>query len=272
MTALSGADFEFVRRMVREDSAISLDDGKDYLVQARLAPVAAREGLASVSDLVGRLRTGRPGLRDDVVEAMTTNETSFFRDVAPFDALRDHILPTLAATERRPLALWSAAAATGQEAYSLAMLVRERLPTAVDPTILATDLSRDVLERARAGRYNQLEVNRGLPARMLVKYFERDGTAWQLKEAIRRLVTFRQLNLARPWPLLPAMDVVLLRNVLIYFDVPAKRTVLAQVARVLRPGGYLFLGSAETTFGLDTRYERLEVAGAVCYRLAERGA
>lgn len=266
--SLSPVDFDYVRRLVAEESALALGEGKAYLVEARLAPIAEREGCDSVGQLVGRLRTApSPSLRDDVVQAMTTNETSFFRDVHPFDALRDVVLPEALRAGGGRITLWSAAASTGQEAYSLAMLAADHFPTAT-ATILATDLSRDVLARASAGVFSQLEVNRGLPAPLLVRHFQRDGASWRVNDAIRRRVEFRQLNLARPWPALPKMDVILLRNVLIYFDGPAKRAVLTQVERVLATGGVLFLGGAETTYGLDDSWQRVQVGRTSFYRPA----
>lgn len=267
---VSEADFHFVRHLVRDQSAITLGHDKEYLVQARLGPLAQREGLSSVGELVARLRSGAPALRDEVVEAITTNETSFFRDARPFDALRDVIIPDLLRRGDRGMRIWSAAASTGQEAYSLAILLLEHFARASDAAILGSDLSREVLERARRGRYTQLEVNRGLPARLLVKYFVRHGLEWQLHERVRRMVTFRQLNLARPLTGVPTMDIVLLRNVLIYFDTATKAAVLREVARVLRPGGYLVLGSAETTYGLDPQWEREEIGRTVVYRRAAK--
>jgi len=267
---VSQADFQFVRHLVHDQSAIAIEDGKEYLVQARLGPLVRREGLDSVGELVDRLRTGAPALRDDVVEAITTNETSFFRDAHAFAALRDEIVPRLLKDATSGLRIWSAAASTGQEAYSIAILLREHFPNALEATILGSDLSGEVLRRASHGRFTQLEVNRGLPARLLVKYFDRHGLEWQVAERVQRMVTFRKLNLARPLPALPPMDIVLLRNVLIYFDSDTKAAVLRQVARVLRPGGYLFLGSAETTYGIDARWERVEVGRSVFYRMPQK--
>jgi chemotaxis protein methyltransferase CheR len=264
---VSFADFDFVRKLVYENSAIALDDSKEYLIEARLAPIAQREGLPSVTELIRRLRGGGTHLRDDVVAAVATNETTFFRDVHPFDALRDVIIPSVVnANGRRRLAMWSAAASTGQEAYSMAMVVRDHFPDLPQVTILGTDVAANVLARATAGRFPQLEVNRGLPARLLVKHFKRDGVAWQLSDEIRRMVTFRQLNLARPFHGVPAMDIVFLRNVLIYFDVATKTQVLQRVAQVLRPGGYLLLGGAETTYGISKSFERVHVGKTVFYR------
>lgn len=270
--ACSVEDFEFVRRLLRERSAIAIEPGKEYLVEARLGPVARREGLGSVGDLVQVLRSGATRLTTAVVEAMTTNETSFFRDVHPFEALRTDVIPRILSTNGADrLAMWSAAAATGQEAYSLALLVREHFRHVSNVTILGTDLSQGVLDRARSGRFTQLEVNRGLPASMLVRYFAQDGVEWRIDETVRRMVTFRQANLAQPLSGIPPMDVIFLRNVLIYFDGATKRKVLAEVARIMRPGGYLFLGGPETTYGIDPSYERVEVGRTVCYRLRAAG-
>ena len=152
----------------------------------------------------------------------------------------------------------------------MAMVVHDHFPLVSNVTILGTDLSRDVLERARSGRYPQLEVNRGLPARLLVKHFTRHGAAWQLSDSIRRMVTFRQLNLAQPFDGVPTMDVVFLRNVLIYFDHQTKLAVLGRIARVMRPGGYIFLGAAETTYGIDDSFERMEAGKTIFYRLTRR--
>lgn len=269
--SVSFADFDYVRKLVYQQSAISLDDSKEYLVEARLTPIAKREGHPSIAALVSSLRTGGSQLRDDVVAAMATNETSFFRDVHPFDALRDVILPeVLVGNGGRRLSFWSAAASTGQEAYSFAMLTREHFARVPDVTILGTDLSAAVLARARAGRFSQMEMNRGLPARLLVKYFQRNGMEWELVPAVRAMVTFRQLNLARPIEGVPPMDVVFLRNVLIYFDAATKAAVLGRVAQVLRPGGFLFLGGSETTYGIDDSFERVQAGRSVCYRLTRQ--
>ena len=269
---VSCADFEFVRRLVYEHSAIALSNGKEYLVEARLAPLAQREGLSSVGELVEILRKGGTRLRDDVLHVMATHETSFFRDIHPFDALRQTIIPSvLKANGGHRLSMWSCAASTGQEAYSLALVIREHFPAIANVTILGTDLSHDVLARARDGRFSQLEVNRGLPAPMLVKYFERDGREWLLKPAVRNMVTFTPLNLSRPLRGVPPMDVVFLRNVLIYFDAQAKASLLKEVGRILRPGGYLILGGSETTYGIDDSYERVLIGKTACYRLTTNG-
>ncbi len=263
---VSAVDFEYVRQLVYDRSAIALDDTKHYLVEARLAPVVARAGFASVTDLVSSLRSGCESLCDDVVAAVATNETSFFRDLHPFEALRDVVIPEVLASNGGRLRMWSAAASTGQEAFSLAMVAEELEPRIPEVSILATDLSEAVLAKARSGRFSQIEVNRGLPARLLVRHFERHGREWQLKPDLLDRVTFRALNLARPFHDVPEMDVVFLRNVLIYFDDARKAEVLDRVAQVLRPGGFLFLGASETTYGIDNSFERLLVGKAMCHR------
>jgi len=263
---VTAADFEYVRRLVADDSALALTDGKEYLVRTRLAPVAKREGLGSVSELIDRLRGGAPDLRRQVVEALVTHETLFFRDVHPFDALRQQVIPALLlANGGRRLSLWSAATSTGQEAYSIAMLIREHFPLITSPAILATDISDPVLARARAARFSQFEVGRGLPVALLLKHFDQHGREWQLHDDIRSMVTFHQLNLASPLSGIPSMDVVFLRNVLIYFDASAKAALLERVSRILRPGGYLFLGGAESIYGLQS-YERVQLGGSISYR------
>ena len=270
---VSAEDFEFVRTWLRTRAAIALDPGKEYLVETRLQPVALREGFDDLGALVRRLRGGAPAhLEVAVVEALTTNETSFFRDWKPFEALRQSILPDLVArrADARRLDVWSAACSSGQEIYSLAMLLREHFPQLAswELALHATDLSTEMVERTRAGRFTQLEVNRGLPAPLLVKYFKRDADAWRIDPALRALVRPAQLNLAGLWPTLPMMDLVFLRNVLIYFDVPTKKVVLDHLRQKLRPGGVLFLGTAETTLGIADGYVRAEAAGASFFRAA----
>lgn len=270
--ALSVADCELIRKLVRQRSGIVLEEEKAYLIETRLAALARREGLDSVEDLLARFRA-HPGngLQDKVVESLTTNETSFFRDLQPFEALRQAVLPELLQRrdKDRKLYIWCGAASSGQEPYSLAILLREQFPSLASWNlhILATDLSAEILDRARRGVYSQVEVNRGLSAQLLVKYFDRRGMEWQLKEDIRRMIEFRQLNLIEPWPAMPSPDIVMLRNVLIYFDVDTKKAILGKVRRLLRPDGYLFLGGAETTMNLDDAFERVAFDRSGYYRL-----
>lgn len=261
--------FAFVADLVARRSAIRLEPGKEYLVESRLGPLARAQGL-SVDGFVRRVRAGVTEAElVAVVEAMTTNETSFLRDVGPFAALRPYVLPLLrAAGANDRIRVWSAACSTGQEPYSILMALCDGSPQ-VD--VLATDLSEQVLERARSGIYSQLEINRGLPAPMLVRHFERAGAQWQVRAELRSRVTFRRHNLMDPAPPGP-FDLVFLRNVLIYFDLATKRAVLDRVARVLRPGGFVVLGAAETTLGVHDGYERVEAGPAVLHRPLRPGA
>lgn len=277
-TTVGAADFAFVQELVLRRSAIVLDAGKEYLVDARLTPVARQQGLTSVAALVASLRGGAPpALATAVVEALTTNETSWMRDRHPFDALRDIVVPDLLVrrSRERRIDVWSAACSTGQEPYSIAMLLLDALAlhSGWSTSILATDLSSGVVAQARSGVYSQLEVNRGLPASLLVRHFERTGLTWQLKEPLRRAVTFREHNLISPMTPTPTpVDVIFLRNVLIYFDASTKRKVLGLIRASLRPDGYLFLGAAETTHHLDDAFERVQLGSATAYRLTSRKA
>jgi chemotaxis protein methyltransferase CheR len=265
-------DFDVIRRLLRERSAIVLDDGKQYLVESRLAPLLRQLKLNSIGELIAHLRCQADnGLHRQIVEALVTTESSFFRDHHPFEALRKVVIPGLMNRRRdeRRLNIWCAASSSGQEPYSVALLLREHFPDMArwKVSLLASDLSRNVLARAREGRYNQIEVNRGLPAALLVKYFTQHGTDWQLQPAIRGMVDFQEINLVQPWPVLPRMDVVLIRNVMIYFDVETKKDILGKLARLLMPDGYLLLGGAETTLNLDDSYQRVEPLKAGLYQL-----
>ncbi len=257
---LAAESFAYIADLVRRESAIVLDSGKEYLVESRLLPLARAAGVASVGEYIDQLRT-RPTTADRVavVEALTTNETFWFRDMEPFEVLRNQIVPEVLRTNasRRKLTIWSGACSSGQEAYTIAMIMAETVvPLGWQIEIVATDISQQMLDRVEAGLYSQLEVNRGLPAPLLVKYFRKVGTHWQVADELRRMVTVKHLNLAQPFPPLPTFDIVFLRNVLIYFDADTKRRILAQVRNVTTPGGVLFLGAAETTIGIDDVWER----------------
>lgn len=272
---MTTADFDYVRNFVRDQAAIVVEPGKEYLVESRLTTLARKESFASIDDLVSKLRSDpKHVLHRKVVDAMTTNETSFFRDIHPFEALKKNILPELMARRaaERQINFWCGAASTGQESYSVLMLIAEHFPELLkwDIKFIATDLCGEVLARARAGRFSQLEVNRGLPASLLVKYFVRQGSDWEIKEDLRRRVDFREMNLVKDWPLLPPLDIVFLRNVLIYFDVETKRAILAKARRVLRAGSYLLLGGAETTFNIDDAFERVVLDKTTCYRVKQK--
>jgi chemotaxis protein methyltransferase CheR len=270
-------NYRYLKEYVYRESGIVLDDDKHYLLQARLMPVAQQSQLASLDALCAALRnpgsntasnSGDPPLRKKVVEAMTTHETLFFRDVAPFDALKNEILPPLIDLRRatRKLSFWSAAASSGQEAYSLAMLLLEMGLEGWNIQIYGTDLSDQILERARQGRYLQLEVNRGLPANYLVKYFDRSGLDWQIKDRLRRMAHFERFDLRDSMRTKGPFDVIFCRNVLIYFDVETKKKILAELRGALFPGGHLILGGSETTLNLDDQFKRVAAGRAILYQ------
>ena len=266
------ADAAYVHALMERTGGHDAGSGRDFIVASRLGPLASELGFESVAALVTAVRTGDVRAQRQVVDAMTNNETFFFRDNHPFEALRTHIIPDLLAGGRRALTVWSAAAATGQEAYSVAMLMREDFPLAPAPRIIASDIADSVIARATTGRFNQLEVNRGLPARLLVKYFRQDGRAWQIDDSLRATIDFRTLNLVGPWPPLPAMDIILLRNVLIYFTPAARKDVLRRVIAALRPGGYLILGSTESLMVDSTAVERVTFGRTLCFRALTKEA
>ena len=270
--SIDGNSFNFVRQLLRERAAIVLDDTKQYLVYSRLSQLARREGLASAQDVIDRLRAAPAGpLQRKVIEAMTTTETLFFRDGKPYDAIRNAIVPELVRLRRaeRRLQIWSCACSSGQEPYSIGMLLREHFPElgTWDVKLVGTDISTEMLARSRAGRYSRLEVNRGLPMAYLMKYFDKVGSDWQIRDELRKAIEFRELNLAGRWGAVPCADLILLRNVLIYFDVDTKRQVLGKIRKLLRPGGYLMLGTAETTVNLDDGFELVRSDGTAYYRL-----
>ncbi|MDH5574824.1 MAG: protein-glutamate O-methyltransferase CheR [Nitrospirota bacterium] len=265
-------DLTYIRKLIRERSAIVLDEEKEYLIFSRLKPLAKELGFDSLPGLVGRLRrTSYDMLHRKVVEAMTTNETSFFRDLSPFLAMKERLLPDLIArrASRRCLSIWCGASSSGQEPYSILLTIFEHFPQLIDWQIrfVATDISGAMVKRCQEGIYSQLEVNRGLSADLLTKYFSKKGTCWQIAEDLRKRIEFREMNLAGPWHLFPSMDLVVLRNVMIYFDGKTKKHILRKIRNILDPQGYLLLGGTETTINLDEQYERVALNGTSCYRM-----
>jgi chemotaxis protein methyltransferase CheR len=257
---------------MRDQCALVLEPGKEYLIKARLTPLAQKHGLASISQFIDQLRgMGNGGLITEVVEAMVTTETSFFRDIHPFETLKNTVLPELISHRRdqRQLNIWCAASSSGQEPYSIALLLKEFFPELGDWRInlTATDISQEMLERSRAGRYSQVEVNRGLPTPLLLKWFRQEGAFWELNNQIRSSVKFTQLNLACPWPAMPQWDIVFLRNVMIYFDNDVKKAILRQVSQKIGKDGYLLLGGAETTINLNESFRRVESLKSGFYQL-----
>jgi chemotaxis protein methyltransferase CheR len=248
-------DYDYLRKLLKERSGLVLSADKQYLVESRLLPLARKAGVANLADLVAKLKVpGAEPLIVDVVEAMTTNESFFFRDKIPFEHFREFMLPNLLKTRaaQRRLRIWCAAASTGQEPYSLAMILKEMAVqlSGWRTEIIATDLSNEVLEKARAGLYSQFEVQRGLPIQMLMKYFSQAGETWQISPEIKAMVQYRPLNLLADFKHLGSFDIVFCRNVLIYFDQPTKVDVLERIARLTEGDGYLVLGAAETVVGL----------------------
>jgi chemotaxis protein methyltransferase CheR len=253
-------DYDFLRKCLKDRSGLVLSAEKQYLVESRLLPVARKAGVTTLGELVSKLRGAHdPALMTGVVEAMTTNETFFFRDKVPFEHFRATIMPALLEARRaaRTIRIWCAAASTGQEPYSLAMYLKEIERDILGWRIemLATDLSGEVLEKARAGIYSQFEVQRGLPIQLLVKHFTRSGEVWQIAPELRAMVRYRQLNLLADFSNLGTFDIVFCRNVLIYFDAETKTDVLNRIARVTASDGYLVLGAAETVVGLTNRFK-----------------
>lgn len=278
-TTMTETDFEWLCGMLRDESAIVLEAGKEYLAESRLHPIARREGYGSVGDLLRDLRAGSgPAavLRPKVVDALTTNETSFFRDTHPWETLRTDLVPSLLERNRltRRLTVWCGASSSGQEPYTLCLLLKEHFERELagwQVKVVATDLSPSMIAKASSGRYSQLEVNRGLPAPLLLKWFERAGMEWQLSPDIVGMVEYHQVNLAdrTTWGAVPKADLVMLRNVLIYFDVPTKASILRAVHERMEPGAPLFLGSAETTIGVVDGFERVQSGKTIYYARAE---
>ena len=267
---LDAVAFERIRKLVYERAAIVLETGKEYLVESRLASMARYHGYTDVNALVKCLDSRQPSLANEVVEAMTTNETSFFRDHHPFEAIKRIVLPELVEKRAKThsLRIWCAACSTGQEPYSIAMMLDQYFPLLASwkVSILATDISKAVLARAASGRYRQVEIDRGLSEIARSRYFRQDKLEWEIRPELRKLVRFEELNLAGRWPAMAAFDLVFLRNVLIYFDQPAKLSVLAKMRGQVHDDGYLILGGSETMPVGVNAFQRLPVQRAGIYR------
>ena len=269
--ACSDSDYAYLREVVLSQSSNLIDPARNALFDTRLTPIARMAGASNLEDFVYILKSDRPAhLYRAVAEAMTINETSFFRDIKVFEMLRDTAFPRLIEQrmEKRRLRIWSAASSTGQEAYSLAMLILEYFPEVAhwDVKIIGTDISRHVVEYARRGRYRRLEVNRGLPARMLLKYLVRDGEEWEMCSRIRSMCEFQNANLCAPLPAFPEFDLVLLRNVLLYFSQQDRTMLFKDVHRKMAPNGYLLLGNAEQAEDSTNLFEVEFTSNCYCYR------
>jgi chemotaxis protein methyltransferase CheR len=247
-------DYEYLRKLLKDHSGLDLSADKQYLIESRLLPLSRKCGIAGISELVQKMKGGAATIVSQVVEAMTTNETFFFRDKIPFDHFRDSIMPEVlkARAARKSIRIWCAAGSTGQEPYSLAMCLKEMSAALAGwrVEIIATDLSQEVLEKSKSGMYSQFEVQRGLPIQLLVKYFKQSGELWQINADIRAMVQHRQLNLLHDFSQLGAFDVIFCRNVLIYFDQDTKINIFGRLAKTMEADGFLVLGAAETVVGL----------------------
>lgn len=253
-------EFSYLADFLKKESGLVVSENKGYLIESRLLPIAREQGLEDVSGLVKKMRAGaQKNLLDEVTEAMTTNESFFFRDKTPFTIFEETVLPALQETRgaSRKLRIWCAAASTGQEPYSLSMILKEwaEKKPAWNSEIIGTDLSADVLRRAKLGQYTQFEVQRGLPVQMLMKYFKQEGNDWEVAPEIRSMVQYRKLNLLDNFSSLGKFDIIFCRNVLIYFDQPTKAEILERMSRMLTPDGYLFLGAAETVIGITDTFK-----------------
>lgn len=270
--SLSAQEYEEFRSFLEKTSGIVLGENKHYLVVSRLSGLLGEFGAGSMSELLGRVKDSRtPNLRERVIEAMTTNETYWFRDNFPFDHLQGSILKELGSNAKTALRIWCAACSTGQEPYSVSMAVQEYmtanpggLRTAVE--IVGTDISPAVLRDARAARYDALSMARGLSPERKQRFFTEHDRRWELRPEIRARVSFRELNLFQSYALLGRFDVVFCRNVLIYFSPDAKRDILERIAKILNPGGYLFLGASETMSGYSEAYEMVRAPRGVVYK------
>ena len=268
VTEINPENYRFLQEYVYSQVGIVLDEGKQYLFQSRLANIVKQLSLGSINDLCAQLHSkGDSGVGHQIAEAMTTNETYFFRDPAHYEAIRTVLLPQLKEERRatRSLRFWSAAASTGQEAYSLAMLLLEEQLHGWNMQILGTDFSSKVVERARCGVYQQIEVNRGLPASLLVKHFRRSGMEWQVSDQVRQMARFETIDLRKSMRTLGPFDLVFCRNVMIYFDNQTKLNILKELHSTLFRGGWLMLGAAESAFGVDEWFERRTVGSATIY-------
>lgn len=268
-------DFTYLRTLVLEQSGVVLEPHKDYLAELHLDRVATQAGFTSIAALIEHLKTSPSSpLHIQTVEALLISETSFFRDRYPFETLQNTVLPALtqSRSQQQSISIWSAGCSTGQEPYSIAMLICESFPelSTWKIRLMASDLSAQSLSRAQQGVYTHLEVSRGLSPQLRDRYFHPVGKFWQINDTIRQMVEFRQLNLIHPWGSLPDMDVIFLRNVLIYFNSETKQLILNKVQHYLREDGYLFLGGGETTFYLDPRFEAVHGKTSLYHRLRNR--
>jgi chemotaxis protein methyltransferase CheR len=272
---VNSQDFDFITQLLRKRAGIVLTTDKMYLLESRLAPLARKEGLPSIDDLIQVVRSRRDErLITQVVDVMTTNETFFYRDKTPFDHLKEAVLPVLGQARRgQRIRIWCAACSTGQEPYSIAMMLDQmpQMTGGVPVEIVATDISDRCLDRARQGLFTQFEVQRGLPIQTLMQYFTQQDDHWRISERMRQMISFRKLNLMDPAYNLGKFDIVFCRNVLIYFDAPTKAEVFERIAQTMNPGGFLLLGAAESVIGITQAFETAQDRRGL-YKLVNRAA
>lgn len=269
--SIQTSDFKYISNFIKNASGIVLLPGKEYLVENRLSMLARTLKLESIDKLIAKLRQEDCNdLKQKVVDALTTNETSFFRDKHPFESLKSSILPELikkrAAT--RQLNIWCAASSSGQEPYTIAMVLNQ-IPALNNWKInfIASDISEEMLERCRQGLYTQLEIGRGLPANLIPKYFSRHKNRWQIKQELRNMIDFRAFNLCKQWPFMVNMDIIFLRHVLVYFNDATKKEILGKTRKLLKPDGYLFVGSGDDPERLDEKFKRTDFSTSACYKI-----
>ncbi|NPA95695.1 MAG: protein-glutamate O-methyltransferase CheR [Thermodesulfobacteria bacterium] len=263
--------FRFFSTLVKESSGIALSKGKEYLLESRLNELARVLGLRDINELYRKAKFNpSPKLKEQIIEAMTTNETYFFRDQHPFEALRKEIIPELIEKrkDKKTLRFWSAACSTGQEPYSIAIILEEHFPQLKTwrREIIASDISQQAIDKGKEGRFTQVEVNRGLPIQLLIKYFKQQGAFWIVDQKLKRLIRFKKVNLMGPLIGISNIDVVMCRYVLIYFDQKTKQAILEKIVKVLNPGGYLFLGATETPVGLPSCMKRKTFGRSTCWQ------
>jgi len=271
--ALSSLEFDTVSRWIKEQAALIINKDKEYLITTRLEPLALREGFDNIGSLIQQLDSlaFENPLYTKIVDALTTNETSFFRDIHPFEELRQSILPEIRDKKtHKELSIWSGACSSGQEIFSIAMILRKHFQDMVNGwklNLIGTDLSDSSLEKAREGTFSQFEVNRGLPAPMLIRYFTQEGKYWKLKPEVINMARFQKFNIIKPWPRdFPTFDIIFLRNILIYFNEETKSEILSRMHRCIAPHGYLFLGTAENAAFLSKDWKMERRANTTCYR------
>jgi len=265
-------DFRYIQKFVKEISGIHLEEDKTYLIESRLSHIIEGEKFPSFKELIFKLRNENfNGFHQKIIEAMTTNETSFFRDVHPFETFKNFILPEFIEKRKyeKNIKIWSAACSTGQEPYSIAMILNEKFGNVFgwNVNIKASDISAEMISRCKCGSYNCLEISRGLSNDMLERYFSKKENNWIIKDELKNMIDFFQMNLVSEWPFDNKIDVIFMRHVLIYFDIETRKNIMAKIKKIIKPDGYLILGVGETTYNIDEDFECVQIDKTSCYKL-----